>query len=337
MRRPGALRLLASGTLLVGAVVMASSTAWGDGSGATLDTAAWWYKPSQKGVTAPAPPTVPDGGLLVQGQPDGASAIAALRFNLGKDAGSPVLTLAVHDEKDSPDAAPVLAACLAGSAWSGSGEQQWESAPQADCSASVQGILSDDKKSYIFALTPLLQGTSLDVVLVPGTLSGRPDGLAGSTFSIAFEKPTDASLATSAGFSSSSSDFAPPPLPDLGSSDAGVGLDTALSLNPPPAAFTPSLAPSQQGRSATAPSNRLATQANVLAANHPLQDRRGVAAMVLLLASCAAFFVNREPLPAPRRLGPLAGRAIEGEAVAVVETGGLGRFAKPRVGSAPRL
>jgi hypothetical protein len=341
--------LAAAGTLFLGALAMAGS-ARGDGGGATFDTAAWWYKPSQKGVTAPAPPTVPADGLLVQGQPDGASAIAAVRFTLAAGQGSPILTLAVADEKDSPDSPPVLAACLAGSAWSGSGQQQWESAPNADCTASVQGLLSDDKKSYTFAVSPLVQDNLLDIVLVPGTVTTRPappvadptggqvPQTSGSTFSVAFNKPTDASLTTTAGFDSSSS-FAPPPeVTDPGTSDLPLSLDAPIADPVAGAAFTPALPAAQQGRTATAPARRLATQANVVAASNALQDRRGVAALVLLLGAVAAMFVNREPVPAPRRLGPLAGRALATEEPAVAaEPGGVGRFARPRVGSPPRL
>jgi hypothetical protein len=332
--------LVVAGLLFVGAATMAGS-AWGDGGGATFDTAAWWYKASQKGVTVPPPPNVPDGGLLVQGQPDGASAVAAVRFRLAKDQTSPILTLSVADEKASPDSPPVLAACLAGSAWSGSGEQQWESAPKSDCAASVQGIEADDKKSYTFALTPLLVDNLLDVVLVPGTVQGRPDGFpAGSSFSIAFDKPTDASLTTTSGFSSSSSSFTPPPPPitDFGASDVPLSFDAGSLAPATSAPFTAALPASKQGRTATAPVRRLATQANVAATTKPLNDRRGIAALILLLGSLAAMFVNREPVPAPRRLGPLAGRALAGdEPTVAAEPGGLGRFAKPRVGSAPRL
>jgi hypothetical protein len=315
-----------------------AGSAWGDSGSTRLDAAAWWYKPNQGGLTAPAPPTVPDGGLLVQGQPDGASAIAGLHFTVAKGQGSPILTLTIASETDSPDGPPIIGACLAGAAWSGSGEQQWGSAPPTDCSLSIQGILSNDKKSYTFALSPLVLDNDLDVILVPGTVQGRPAQVAGSTFSIAFNKPTDASLATEAGFDSSAS-FAPPALAaDPAPTDVPPSLDAPIADPAVGAAFTPALPAAQQGRTATAPSRRLATQANVVAATKPLQDRRGVAALVLLLGAMAAMFVNREPVPAPRRLGPLAGRALATDQPAVAaEPGGLGRFARPRIGAPPRL
>ena len=77
-----------------GAVIMVLCASWafaGHGDAAQLTDASWWWFGNQGPVPAPTPPTIPDGGLYVAGSPDGAKAVAAVRFTLAED-GTPRLS-----------------------------------------------------------------------------------------------------------------------------------------------------------------------------------------------------------------------------------------------------
>ena len=74
MRRPGRPRG-ARRVLLVGAFVAAVGLLTAAPAGAAeLTDAGWWWRLQDGPAPLPAPPTVPPGGLLVQGAPDGATA-----------------------------------------------------------------------------------------------------------------------------------------------------------------------------------------------------------------------------------------------------------------------
>src|SRR5439155_14512834 len=132
---------------------------------ADLRAAGWWWQ-VKSGALAAAPltsPDVPDGGLLVAGAPDGATAIAALRYTLDASETPSQLTLKVAN--DTGGATAVLAACPAGSAWKPASPGAWEDKPAPACErGSVNGIRSADKSSWTFAVAPLAAGGTLDVV-----------------------------------------------------------------------------------------------------------------------------------------------------------------------------
>jgi len=309
--------------LLAGAAVLALLPTRVDAT--TLAQAGWWWRVNDGALPAalPAPPTVPEGGLMVAGAPDGATAIAALHFDLGETESQPVLTLAVADGGDQGGEAAILAACLTGSAWQPAHGGAWTSKPFPACTeGSVTGLRSEDGKSWTFALAPLLSDGILDVTLVPGIDPTRPEGANGSTFQLVFQAPTAASLATSGdGGSAGAID-----LPDFGAGDpAGLGggaFDAPatggdLGLPPAPAAsFTPALPEADQGLTATAP---VAQERNGPLPTSPVaavEDHKALGAIVLALCGAAALWSARAQAPEPA---------------------GLGRFARARTGPAPRL
>src|SRR5439155_3063775 len=182
---------------------------------ADLRAAGWWWQ-AKSGALGAAPltsPDVPDGGLLVAGAPDGATAIAALRYSLDASETPSQLTLKVAT--DTGGASAVLAACPAGSAWKPASPGAWEDKPAAACDrGSVNGIRSADGSAWTFAVAPLATGGTLDVVLVPGKVAGAPTGADGSTFQLAFDKPGSDSLTTTRSFSGTvPAPPLPPPLP----------------------------------------------------------------------------------------------------------------------------
>lgn len=332
--------------VLAAVVVLALPTTAGASS---LAKTGWWWRVNDGSapVTVPPPPNVPTGGLMVAGAPDGATAIAALRFDLGEDETSPVLTLTVADNGDQGSDTAILAACVTGSAWDPASPGLWSAKPYPACDlGSVNGIRSDDKKSWTFALAPLTSDGIVDVTLVPGVDASAPAGANGSTFQLAFNPPTTTSLATTRG--TQGSDFS---VPDFGASDypgSSDSFDVPAStgtFDAPPAdaaSFIPALPEADQGLTATAPvvQNRNAPlQASPASA---VAEHRGLAALVLVLCGGTLLWSGQQPVPAPRRLGPFgtSDAARVGPAPAdelVARPAGVGRFARTRTGSAPRL
>jgi len=329
------------------ALVMTSPVA----DAATLAKAGWWWRLNDPTlpVPPPPPPTVPEGGLMVAGSPDGATAVAALSFELDEGEASPILTLTTVSETGGETA--IMAACVTGSFWNAASAGRWNEKPSAACEeGSVTGVRAADGSAWSFALAPLVSEGLVDVVLVAGTLpdvpSGAPDG---STFEVVFEAPTAGSLATGAGTDEGGTapidapDFAAPggeapSPPPIGDSFTPPAIGGDLSLPAPADGFTPALPESDQGLTATAP---VAQQQNPPLAAEPLAERdtkdaRSLAAVVLVVGGAAALWASQRSTSSPGRLGRFAtpGAAPEGILSA---PGGLGRFARPRTGPVPRL
>ena len=262
------LRVACAAAVLLSAWCLAG----GRGSTADLHEVSWWWRGNTGPAPVPPPPTVPQGGLLVAGAPDGATAIAAVRYTLASGESNPVLTLNVADNGDQGGAQAVVAACVAGSAWAGSEQGgPWESKPNAACATgSVQGLRSGDGKTWTFALGPVVVAGEVNVVITPGTVA--PGAPVGSTFSVAFSAPSSASLATTPGGRSPEADLAT--TSPAASTEADLGTnhvaDTgALDLGPAGAAtapfgggataFQPALPATSQGLTKTAPLVRQAT------------------------------------------------------------------------------
>lgn len=319
----------------------------------TLAKAGWWWRVNDGSLpaTPPPPPTVPDGGLMVAGAPDGATAIAALHFDVGDNETSPVLTLTVAPNGDQGGSTALLAACLTGSAWEPASAGGWGFKPFPACDqGSVNGIRSDDGATWTFALAPLLSGGIVDITLVPGVDTSRPAGANGSSFQLAFNPPTAASLATTAGAAPttdfSSEDFgAPAGGYDTGSYDPTAGSGFDLPSAPIDSGFTPALPPADRGLTATAPVVQGRNAPLPVTPAAAVTEHTGLAALVLVLCGGALLWSAQLPVPDPRRLGTFSGPGHQrstplaevDEVSAPAQSGGLGRFARLRSGSAPRL
>jgi hypothetical protein len=208
-------------------IVAAAVALLPSGAGAaTLAEAGWWWRVNDGALPAalPAPPNVPEGGLMVAGAPDGATAIAALHFDLAEGESAPVLTLRVAENGDQGGDGALLGACVTGSAWQPAHGGPWTNKPFAACAdGSVNGVRSDDGTSWTFALAPLVSDGILDITLVPGVDPTRPAGANGSVFQLVFDAPTAASLTTTSG-ASGGSDLE---VPSFGTDTAGSpSLDT---------------------------------------------------------------------------------------------------------------
>lgn len=317
---------------------------------ASLEASGWWWRPQTGlgGAQAPAPPDVSEGDLLVESTPQETTAVAAVRFTLRSDEVQPILKLRVADAANAGDA--VLAACPAGAKWQEAHAGGWDDKPPAACQeGSVNGVASDDGSEWTFpvsALVPLFLEGTIDVVIVPGKTEtgGNP------SFRIVFEEPTSRSLETTREAPEASVPPAdgfgdPEPTPattdDSGSTGTGGGTFggpmTSSEPGPTPEpVFDPALDAEDQEVTSSAPLRRVGT------ASAPTErPGRWAAVVVLVLGAAAALWLLQQPMPAPRRLGPLASRHAEAEAGAgdrgPGEVRGVGRFRRQRTGEPPTL
>lgn len=303
------------------------------------EAAGWWSRTSTSPLPVnPAAPTARENQLVVQGEPSGANAIAALRWTLPEGESSPTLTLTSADGSVVPAEALILA-CKAGTPWTEAKGAPLSEAPKADCGTSVNGVVAEDG-TITFALGTLMNGQVLDIVITPGT---TPED-AGSTFSLVFDRPGADALTTTAGgggssFSGGSSDFSAP-----SSSPSGSGSFSAPSTGSSGSSFS---APSTDAGTASPPAAEAALPPeNQVALDAPTQtqpaastdDRDKVKTLgigVLLLGAALAAWAFMTGNGAGLGATNLPGAA----AVAAGDPapGGLGRFVRPRVGPPPSL
>jgi hypothetical protein len=151
----------------------------------------WWWVGRAGGPVPmqidPAP-EVPEDGFYVAADPSGPSAVSAIRIRLEPDAADPVLTIDVSDTIGTP----ALDACVATEAWTPVDGGVWDQRPPSDCTQKVPGAVSADGSKVSFALSPLVDDGSIDVVLVPAApAEGTP-----AVFSTAFAPLADDALST---------------------------------------------------------------------------------------------------------------------------------------------
>lgn len=319
----------------------------------SVDDLGWWSRANQDPTLGGVLlfPDVTPGQLLVEGTPEGATAIAALRATLPEGTGNPVLTLSAASAVGAE--AAVLLACQSGSGWTGAHAGAWDAKPSPDCSKSVQGIPSEDGTTWSFALAPLQFDDQIDVVLTPGTVA-ESEGSLGSAFRVVFERPdaTDFEVSEAA---------APAPAPPavLGPGDGGFasgpptigGGSDRPTFTPPTPSSGGQLSPPtvraalpdvEQGATATAPSVQ-ATQplaVPALAATGG-SDGRLLGVVVVLAAGALLYWSSQQPVPERQLLSRFASAAPATSTNVVpapaVTVGGLGRFRRERTGAARRL
>jgi len=332
----------------------------GEPAGASqLTDSGWWWKlhagntvegpgpaPNvglpQTSPAPPTPPTVPDGGLLVSRDPDGANAFGALRFSLGGEESNPVLTLKVAGDTSASEGD--LLACQTGSAWTGEAGGRWDSKPLVECDVargggSVAGIPSADGAVWTFNLATLVidgpGGREIDVAIVPALDAAAPAG-AQTPFQVTFDKVDASLLETELGGATVT-----PPSPDSfsGSLDTESATSPAISDFTAPASFEPSIAqpalPAEdQGLSATAPVRRNLTTPQLpkpTSGSSEDTDARAAATAVLLLGAVVLYFSARQRTPVPQSLTRMSRRKPAKDATpSQPQVGGLGRFTRPR-------
>lgn len=246
--RMTAVRLTALG--LLAALLLAADD--GADTGPRLDDHGWWWAMQTGLIELPAPPSVPEDGLLVANGPEGPTAIAGIRYEIDDDVLDATLVLEIADEQGGEVA--TIRACTADARWRGAQAGTWEDRPSANCDeAEVTGQRDEGGETWRFDLMPLIGDGVADVILLPGPLQdpdeagdGGPDGAPGgddapatpgapapdvgsedeqesdgAPFQVAFEPPSDDSVEVTSGFGFGSSGDEPD-ASSLAGSDPGA-------------------------------------------------------------------------------------------------------------------
>ncbi len=368
-----AMRLVARSAVCVAVAAVLIAVAGAPAGAAELADSGWWWRANTgetvDGVgpapdvglpgTAPAPPPppdVPDGGLFVARDPDGAHAIGAVRFALGSDETNPVLTLAVADGNGAGEGD--LLACPTASAWVGEEGGRWDSRPLADCDAafggaSVAGVPAEDGSAWTFDLAGLARDAGgsreVDVAIVPFVDADAPVG-AHAPFELRFEKVDAAALAvdvtvadvvappeSSAAVTKDPLTAVPPPLAPAPVFEEELPAPAAPAFGPEPVAPSVDLAepvaPAPTRRQVALPEVRPAVPASI-----DDTTAQTTAAAVLFAGAVVLYLAARQRVPLLRRLARLGARGgAAGTPPAELPIGGLGRFARPRHDAPPRL
>lgn len=312
-------------------------------AGATPPEAqAWWYlaRSSEIPIATPVPPSVDDNGLYVAAGPNGAIAIAALRAPLG-DVGHATITLELTDTSGLV----ALGACRT-APWFPVQAGNWDERPEPDCeSGAVVGVVDDETTTVTFDVTSLVDGASIDVVIVPGeTEEGAP-----ANFTASIAPPNTDTIATEA----SADPNAAPTTATIGSPPATEPVDSGFTASPSgPPSFRPasgvsSIPPPQDGieippqvDEVAAPTPAPRPRPRPASSNVPTSDSGRLLAIGIIAALGVGYVVLRGregPLPAPlRRVGGASASDGAGLAPDPVVSG-VGRFARERVGQAPPL
>ena len=316
-------RLLALALAIAAGSPAAASLAASDVDVASTAVTGWWSRLNQGDLDlSPANPgETPEDGVSVASAPDGATAIAALRFTLREGDVNPTLTLKVAGTSTNGNAAEtVILACHAGAAWTGGGRQDWESKPPAACDTaagggSVTGQRSSDGTSWVFPLGVLQLNRTVNIVLVPGK---EPSASTSPTFQVSFARPAPGAVATERG--------TPPPVPSVEVAPlpaAPAPADPSFATAPSLETFVPPLPRSDQVITATAPLVREASP--LVAVAEPLETR--TSGWVRLLALMQVLAVAGIGWHMLRTSSPDGGDELRG----------LGPFVRSRLGEAPRL
>lgn len=309
--------LAAAGAMALAALAMVVGDSGRAGAVTALEVGSWWQGQPPSGG-APPPPQVAKGGIWVSGGPAGPLAVSALRLTLEAGESAPVLTVAVAElTPPSSVLPPQIVACPAAGSWKPATAGAWSDRPQANCAAgSVAGRLSMTGDAIGFDLTPLLSGSQVDVVFVPGAttppVSGLPIQSVPSSFDMATKAVTTSSVnvrtePVETPLAATGAVVPAAPSGDVAPSDVTVPDLTAGSLegSQPPATAPPAVAaPAPQAPVAAAP----LTARPASATRASSRTVRLFGALVLLALAAWWWWLASRPAGAGRRM-TLAGPA----------------------------
>lgn len=304
-------------------------------AGADAPTAiGWWWSGNIEGLPVqPPPPDVPEGGLYVASGLSGASGVSALRFVVPEGATEPVLTLRLANVSGTV----VIGACPAATPWEPAEGGPFAARPEPDCErASVPAELSADGTTAQIPLGALVDGSALDIVILPGT---DPMTGAGATFEASFEPPGSDAIA----FAESSTGSEPPPTTAPPASATSPTSFTAPATatpaapfaaptppaQPSPVAFVPAANSSPAAQDPAAVSTPGVDGAATVAATTPSDADGRIVGLVLGAMVVGAWLVLTRTAVGERLAASSGG---SGDTVR-----GIGRFAAPRDAKAPTL
>jgi len=293
---------------------------------------AWWFELQSKSLPAPLPnvPVVPDGGLYVQQGPNGPSAYGALHYT-ASDASKATLTLIAASGSTTSLGAPVQA-CVTSTKWTTPKQEPgaWEDAPKYGNPCTPGKIASDGSAVAFLFDSQFFKNGELDVAIVP--TDGAPP------FSLAFNKPSDQSLALTAAPSAhpSSSGSSTPETHLAGASTPSHATRAATAAHPA-APTAPAVAAAPAPAASSTPSRVADAVLNVAGLGDPDRGERAVALAGASAIVVGWWLLSTRAVRMPRLLGAMAGG---GEAVATapkVHVAGVGRFARGRTSAARHL
>jgi hypothetical protein len=294
---------------------------------------AWWNQaqqlPAGAPLAVPAPPTVPAGGLYVANTPGGPAGLSALRFSSDAPADG-TLTLKI-DSNSAPFASiAAIQACLPLADWKPAENGTWTDVPLYTCTGNSP-TLAADGVTLTWKIPAAYQNGDVDYVDV--LLAPAADA---NPFQIALAAPggdafaqEDAATTEPAPADEPATD--PGPVP----TDAFVVPGVTFNDFVPPSVPIPDAAPNAPPRRRIRqPLDRVPVY-NVVRRDSD-RDQRIAATVALFAIAAAWFWLAGEPSRVPRLLGSVGGGRIPRAALEAPHRG-IGRFARPRTGRAPKL
>ncbi|MCU1621508.1 MAG: hypothetical protein JWL79_353 [Frankiales bacterium] len=235
--------------VLAGALVVALA---GPAAAAAPQRTAYWWQ-GQTGLgTAPAPASVPPGGLYVASTAVGPTAESALHFTLPAGTQARTLSLKLH-QVQQVDALSITAYPTK-AVWKAGDNQPWSTHPDHLATPAFPGTLGLDGVTLTFDLSGADLSGNVDLVLASAPPAGAADSgvVTSPTFDATFDKPTTGALTLSAPTvvaPAPSPQPLPPPLQasgplapqHLGALAPAAPLGPAVG--PGPVAASPSVAP----------------------------------------------------------------------------------------------
>lgn len=314
-------------SMALGAVALVLGLTVSPAHATTPQKVGWWFQPLTGPLALPVPvPVVPSGGLFVQqGATTEPVAFGAVQYRV-LDGSSNALTLTAASGSVALSAS--MQACKTSADWEATpdGPGSWDKHPSYG-NPCAPGLVASDGSAVAFNLNAsFVSAGVLDVAIVPLS-SATP-------FAVAFNPPADDAL-TSSGGKPSLSPPLPTPVPTVppsGGANAG-GSSVAAPAKTATAAPAAAAAPSVSPRSAVA-DNVL----NVVGLGDPDRGARAAALGGASLIVVGWWLLSTQSVPLPRLLGGVgAGARSTEEPSNPGRAGGVGRFARRRVGNAVRL
>jgi hypothetical protein len=325
MRRALAALLIISGSVLGWTAAAVDA--------ATVVDSGWWDRNANALLPTLDPP--PDGALRVANDPTGASAIAAVRFQLDEGEDGPSLSLRVVGEP-VPDGAAFVA-CPTASEWTGASGAPLSEAPEADCEAGAAlGLVAGDGTAVTFDLTQLARSATVDVVIAPSPTGESPIA---DTFAVDFEAPVATDI-TAGGPAPTGPPAPGGSFPGDGAASPPTGAGSGSGSPPfapssPSGGFTPPAGPSVTVPAIETPA------ATPPGASSPvtsaIDTEQAVAPPLGAATSSGKRWIGLVTAAAIIGLGAYLWRADRARAVMTAGPvlGGLGPFVRERTGPAP--
>jgi hypothetical protein len=313
------------------------------------DASAYWVRTQNSSLPGQPPnPEVPPGDLSVVNDPS-ASATTPIAYSAVRlvAPGSTSATLLLTLADVSTASTVAVSACTVDAPWEATpdgGPGPYDKAPTFVAGSCINGIATSDGTGFTFALGPAQQTAPdvYDVAIVPTPSVPPPP-----PFSATFAQPDQQSFTVFEGTSpESAADEAAAPADPVAAQPPADFSGSSFTTPAAGATFTAAPAapaePSAPAAAPAAPTLRAPDRPVPAVALPPAADKRWqrfMAVGLLLAMAAAMWFVVGQPSHTPRLLGALTGRratpAFDGDSESPL--GGIGRFAKPRVGKPRRL